>query len=117
MPTIEAIIDLSRGERFVRYWTTVWANSGGTQRLYCLGIERQGQHAMLCYYPRHNKMVLAAKRPFDPPWTPRPFDLLPGNARFIGGPGEQQFGWLHESFGGLVRIFPGNRLELRAIYG
>lgn len=118
LPTIEAHIDLAKGERFVRYWTTLWMPTGrGTQLLYVLGIRWQERHALLCYYPDFNKVVLAAQRPFQPAWTPRPFDLLPAGATAIGGPGSSFFGWHHEGFGGLVQIVSSTRITFRSIYG
>jgi hypothetical protein len=117
MPTIEAHIDLMRGERFVRYWTTIWTPTGrGKQMLYVLGIRTSGRYALLCYYPRFNKVVLAAERPFHPSWTPRPFDLLPPDATSVGGPGQAFFGWRYRGFGGLVEVLPDNRLTFRGIY-
>lgn len=117
LPTIEAQIDLARGERFVRYWTTLWMPTGrGKQMLYVLGVEQAGRHALLCYYPAFNKIVLAAERPFQPSWTPKPFGLLPGDAVSIGGPGTSQFGWRHNGFGGLVQVHPDKRLSFRGVY-
>lgn len=117
LPVIEAEIDLAKGERFVRYWTTIWTPTGrGSKMLYVLGIESNGRHAMLCYYPHFNKIALAAQRPFNPFWTPRPFDLLPTGAKMVGGPGQPYFGWKHEGFGGLVLVLPGNRICFKSNY-
>lgn len=117
LPGIEANVRLDKGERFVRYWTTIWKPNGrGTQRLYVLGVERAGRYALLCYYPQFNKMVLATTRPFQPSWLPQPFSLLPASAVTIGGPGTNHFGWVDEGFGGLVEVFPNNRVTFRAIY-
>jgi hypothetical protein len=118
LPRLEANIDLARGERFVRYWTSIWSPKGnGVQMLYVLGIERRERHALMCHYPGFNKIVLAAQRPFQPPWIPEPFGLLPKAAISLGGPGCQYFGWHHEGFGGYVEVLPDNRLTFRAIYG
>jgi hypothetical protein len=115
LPTIDVTVDVDRGERFVRYWTTIWKPTGrGTQLLYCIGIEHRGRHALLCYYTRYNKIVLASSRPFQPTWLPDPFGLLPRDATMLGGPGTARFGWLHDGFGGLVEIQPGNRLLFRS---
>jgi hypothetical protein len=117
LPTIEAHIDLARGERFVRYWTTIWRpTGGGTAMLYVLGVQQAGRYALLCYYPHFNKVVLAAERPFQPSWTPRPFDLLPPDAVSVGGPGSAFFGWRYRGFGGLVEVMPDNRITFRAVY-
>lgn len=116
LPTIEGRVDLTKGERFVRYWTTIWTPTGrGKQMLYVLGVESHGRHALLCYYSGFNKVVLAAQRPFNPMWTPRPFDLLPTDCTIVGGPGSSFFGWRHQGFGGLVEAFP-DHLTFRAIY-
>jgi len=117
-PTIECMVDLAKGERFVRYWTHVWKPHGqGTQQLYVLGVRAaDGRHAMLAYYPMWNKMVLAASRPFTPPWTPDPFRLLPENAQIQGGVGSRFVGWTHHGFGGLVELANQNRLVFRSLY-
>ena len=87
------------------------------QRLYVSGVERQGRHALVCYYPAFNRIVFAAKRPFEPFWKPEPFRLLPSAAVSVGGPGTSEYGWHHEGFGGLARVLPDNRLSFQAIYG
>lgn len=118
LPTIETHVDLGRGERFVRYWTSIWTPRGiGTQRLYVAGIERLGRYALLCHYPRFNRIVFAAERPFQPFWNPEPFRLLPPASVSIGGPGTSHYGWHHQGFGGLASVLPNNRLSFRAIYG
>ena len=117
LPSIEATVRLDKGERFVRYWTTLWKPTGrGTQRLYVLGVQRGERYALLCHYPQYNKLLLATTRPFQPAWLPEPFSLLPTGAATIGGPGTAYFGWVHEGFGGLVEIFANKRLTFRAIY-
>lgn len=116
LPRIECYVDLRRGERFVRYWTTIWSPTDrGTERLYVLGIESDGRHALLCYYPGINKLVLSAKRPFHPSWTAEPFQHLPTDSRFIGGPQTSHIGWLSDGFGGLVDVLPDRRLTFRTI--
>ena len=117
LPTIEAHIDLAKGERFVRYWTNIWCPNGrGIAMLYVLGIVWQKKHAMLCYYPHFNKIILAATRPFQPTWTPKPFAHLPPNALTIGGPGSSRIGWQHEGFGGMVDVLPNKRITLRGYH-
>jgi len=117
LPSIEATVRLDKGERFVRYWTTIWKPNGrGTQRLYVLGVQRDAQYALLCYYPNYNKILLATTRPFQPAWLPDPFSLLPAGATTLGGPGTSHFGWIEDGFGGLVEVFPNKRLTFHAIY-
>jgi hypothetical protein len=101
-PVIECRVDLDKGERFVRYWSTVWRNNGGTQRIYVLGVERQKKFALLGFYPNFGKIVFAGKKPFSPSWAPNPFANIPEGASLRGGPGSPSFGWVHEGFGGVV---------------
>lgn len=117
-PTVGCVIDVDAGERFVRYWTSIWKPDGrGLQRLFVLGIRsKTGRHALLAWYPMWRKLVLAATRPFTPPWTPEPFGLLPAAARFEGGPGMRHIGWTHEGFGAVVDVVAEDRLVMRASY-
>jgi len=115
LPWIECLIDVDKGERFVRYWTTLWRNVGESQRIYVVGIERHGRHALLGFYPRYRKLVLSDCRPFQPDWEPRPFGNLPKAASLRGGPGTNYLHWTHEGFGGEVQIFP-DRMVFRAVY-
>ena len=118
LPTIQAHVDLTREERFVRYWTNIWAPNGrGIAMLFVLGIKRRNKHALLCYYPHFNKLVLAAQRPFQPSWTPKPFALLPPDCIAVGGPGTPRIGWVHEGFGGLVELLADKRITFRGYYG
>ncbi len=115
-PVFEARVDLDKGERFVRYWTTSWRNGGGRQRIFILGMENAGKHALMAIYPNYgNKLVFATTRPFEPPWQPHPFKLLPTDAILRGGPGNPAFGWIHDNFGGVVVRYP-NRLVFTALY-
>lgn len=114
-PVIECSVDLGRGERFQRYWTTIWRNGGGQQRLYVVGVERGGRHALLIWYPRSQKVAFADHRGFAAPWEPKPFYLLPTAATLLGGPGTTNVGWVHEGFGGQVHMSPGH-LKFQAIY-
>ena len=115
LPTITCQFDLDKGERFVRYWTTIWRNGGGTQRVFVLGIERDSRFAMLAYYPAQNKVVFAAKKPFTPPWQPETFSLLPPGIIVRGGPGSSFVEWVHEGFG--VRLVTGEKqLVMAAVY-
>ncbi len=115
-PVLRCDVDLATGERFVRYWSTVWrAKTRETQRLYVLGVERAGRHALAAFYPKYGKTILAATRPFQPPWTPDPFACLPSGVVIRGGAGTDIIGWTHQGFGGELRIDAG-QLVFRAIY-
>lgn len=103
LPVITCRIDLEKGERFVRYWTTLWKpKEGGTQRLYCVGIDRGAQSAMLGFYPMFGKIVLCDRHPFQPPWNPETFALLPPDISVRGGPGSDHISWIKDGFGGLL---------------
>ena len=114
-PAIKCLIDIDEGERFVRYWTNIWRNGGATQRIYVVGIERHGRHALLGFYPQFGKIVLADHRPFQPSWEPQPFGNLSKDARMRGGPGTNYLQWTHEGFGGGVEILPG-QMVFRSSY-
>lgn len=115
-PEIQCRVDLARGERFVRYWTTIWKNGAGTQRLYVLGVENRGRHALAAFYPRYKKLVVAGTRPFQPPWVPDTYVLLPGDTIFRGGEGQNFSEWLHDGFGGALLAPAPGQLHVRAIY-
>ena len=116
LATIETNVDLGRGERFVRYWTTVWSPNKGAQMLYVAGVRSADRHALYCYYPRHNKLVVATTRPFQPPSVPEAFSRLPSHAVRVGGAGHQYFGWHVDGFGGLIEIQQDGRLSFRGLY-
>jgi len=116
LPAITCRVDLARGERFVRYWTTIWKNDAGTQRLYVLGIENQGRHALAAFYPKYKKLVVARTRPFQPPWFPDTYKLLPPNTIFRGGEGHNFSEWFHDGFGGALLAPAPGQLHVRAIY-
>jgi hypothetical protein len=114
-PRIDCPVDLDAGERFVRYWTTIWQSKRASQRLYVAGVERAGRVALVAYYARANKAIFAATRPFQPPWQPKPFHCLPSGAVLTGGAGTPAMGWRHQGFGGELRIEKGG-LVFRAVY-
>jgi len=114
LPRLVCAVDLTAGERFVRYWTTLWKNRHSTQRLYVLGVERGGRHSLLAYYPRANKAIFAAERPFQAPWQPLAFHCVPSGAILTGGPGTRGMGWRYDGFGGELRIDSGS-LVFRAV--
>jgi hypothetical protein len=103
-PTLVCKVDVDKGERFVRYWSTVHAiMTGNNQRLYIFGVEnRRNQFALMAFYVMFGKVVLAATKPFNPPWFPNTLALLPPGSVIQGGVGMNHLGWLHEGFGGLL---------------
>lgn len=116
LPVISGHVDVGRGERFVRYWTTLWSqHRRDQQRLYVLGVERDGRYALFGFYPRYRKGILAARRPFTPPWVPRAFADLPDGVVLRGGAGTPMIGWQHQGFGGELRIQEG-QLVFRAVH-
>ena len=116
IPSVLCDIDLDKGERFVRYWTTLWHQGQGQRRIYVLGVELDGKHAMVGIYPHHgSSLVFATTRPFSPPWVPHPFKLLPEDAILRGGPGTPAFGWTYDGFGGLI-INQGKVLVFSSVY-
>jgi hypothetical protein len=115
-PVITCRVDLARGEHFVRYWTTVWRNGGGTQRLYVLGVENRGRYCLVAFYPKHRKIVVANTKPFQPPWNPETYKLLPSDTIFRGGQGHNFSEWLNDGFGGALLAPAPGMLQLHAIY-
>jgi hypothetical protein len=113
LPTVSCKVDLDKGERFVRYWTTIWRNGYGTQRLYVLGVERANRFALIAFYPAFCKIVCSAQKPFQPPWTPDTFALLPVIVR--GGPGAGFIEWCQDGFGGRV-VSDERQLVMSAVY-
>jgi len=115
LPTVSCKVDVEKGERFVRYWTTIWRNSGGTQRIYVVGVENSKKFALLAFYPNFSKIVVATTKPFQPPWEPNTFSILPPGVIVRGGPGATFVEWVHDGFG--ARIATGVRdLNMAAIY-
>lgn len=116
-PVITCRIDLDKGERCVRYWTNVWKQGrDGFTQLYCIGIEsRDGKFAILAFYPNYRKFVLAATKPFSPPWVPEISKCLPPGCVVRGGAGTNHIGWVHDRFGGMV-LAQQKQLTLAALY-
>ena len=116
LPAISCRVDLDKGERFVRYWTTLHQpQRGQAQRLYCIGVEAGGRYAILAFYPTFKKLVVADCRPFCPPWFPETFKILSQGTVIRGGPGTDHFDWVKQGFGGHVEQRD-NHLALSAIY-
>lgn len=104
IPVVACNINLDKGERFVRHWTTIWKPAGGGQkRVFVLGIEsRQGKFALLSFDPTLGKFALGAQKPFSPGWIPEATKGLPSDCIVRGGPGTNHIGWVHDGFGGTV---------------
>jgi hypothetical protein len=115
LPVITCQIDLDKGERFVRYWSNIWQQRKGIQRIYCLGIDRDKQSAMLGFYPGFKKVIVADRHPFQAPWLPESFSLLPPEVLVRGGLGSDHISWVRDGFGGLLR-FEQDRLLFSANY-
>ncbi len=118
LPVVTCRVDLDKGERFVRYWTNLWSpQRRGTQRIYILGLEnRQGQYALVGFYPMFKKFVLSTQRPFSPKWVPETTTHLPPQCIVRGGPGTNYIGWVHEGFGGTVLAQNKSSLLFAAAY-
>jgi hypothetical protein len=116
LPVITCRIDLDKGERFVRYWTTLHQpQRGQAQRLYCVGVEAGGRYAILAFYPMFKKILAADRKPFCPPWFPETFAILPPTTILRGGQGQGYLSWFNDGFGGHVQQRD-NQLVFSAIY-
>lgn len=79
-PVITCNIDLDKGSKFIRYWTTIKSMSrSGSRKLYALGwysIKNNNKvYAILYLYP-DGKVSLSNNRLSGPPYSPSPFILL-----------------------------------------
>ena len=115
-PIIQCSVDVDKGERFIRKWTTLWHQGQGQARIYVAGIQRGDQFAYIGVYPHMQcKLVFGCKSLFTPPWIPEPFKLLPPEVQMRGGPGNAAVGWTYEGFGGIVVRYA-DRLIFSSLY-
>ena len=120
LPRLCCDIRVEAGERFRRYWTTLWRPQGhGTQFLYVFGVERPSptgggqQCALMAFYPASHAIVFSHQYPFNAPWSPEsPVCLLPADGKLTVE--HEQTGWLYDGFGGEIARGP-DFINFRAI--
>lgn len=112
LPKILCLVDPSKGERFVRYWTTVWMNGRGTKRLYVLGwyriVDGAKKYNLLLYYPQDNKIALSTNKLACPPYDPDTFCLLHKHA--VVNRRSDEISWTFDGESAHVFQMPGGML-------
>lgn len=116
-PSIRCDINLDLGERFVRYWSSMWTPRHGYSRVYCVGVRHEDRYGLMGFYPGYRAFVLGATRPFGLPREPDWRKSLPSDAIMVGGPRERHLGFLHRGFGCTVTAESKDLLGVRGYRG